>query len=97
MKTASQLLNPLNGFDLYATTRGTSGDNDGLLRINKDVIEEFENACVCTLLELKDINAMAYSDCKDYKDNDPMLQNVTDEEIFIVLQNDDYIITWEQE
>lgn len=97
MKNAKELLESLNGMKVFTTTRGTIGDASGMLQVNEAVIEEYEYADVCTLPELKEINEDAYSDCVDYIENDAELRKWEHSLFYVIYQDCDYLLVWEQE
>ena len=97
MKTAIELLEALEGVQVYCTTRGTVGDADGMLKVDKDTTFNYADASVCTLVELKRINAIAYEDCVDYINNDPILASWDKDDFLVIYQDCDYLLVWEQE
>lgn len=97
MKTATELLEALENFKVFSTTKGTTGDAAGLLKVEKDTIEFFEFADVCTLAELKEINERAYEDCADYWTNSHEFEGWNEEDFFVIYQDCEYILVWEQE
>ena len=96
MKKATELLENLRGVQVYWTTRGTVGDADGMLLVDENAIKYLKNASVCTLAELKRINAIAYEDCVNYIDGDPMLSNWDKDDFLVIYQDCNYLLVWEQ-
>lgn len=97
MKTSIELLEALENVNVFSTTRGTTGDAAGMLKVEKDTIEIFEQAEVCTLAELKEINERAYEDCVDYWTNDMEFKGWSESDFFVIYQDCEYILVWEQE
>lgn len=97
MKTTTELLEALEHFKIFSTTRGTTGDAAGLLKVEKDTIENFEYADVCTLAELKEINDRAYEDCVDYWTNEREFKGWKEEDFLVIYQDCEYLLVWEQE
>lgn len=97
MKTAIELLEALEGVQVYCTTRGTTGDAAGMLKVDKDTIASFKNANVCSLHELKNINEIAHEDCVDFIDGDPVLSSWDKNDLLVIYQDNDYLLVWEQE
>lgn len=97
MKKATELLENLRGVQVYCTTRGTVGDAAGMLLVDEYCIDLFKNADVCTLAELKRINAIAYEDCVDYIDGDPFLSNWDKDDFLVIYQDCNYLLVWEQD
>jgi len=97
MKTAIELLKGLENFKVFSTTRGTIGDAAGMLKIEKDIIDEYEYADVCTLAELKEINDDAYEDCVDYWTNESEFDGWNEDDFFVIYQGAEFILVWEQE
>ena len=97
MKTATELLTALEGHRIFTTTRGTTGDASGLLLVDGFVIDLYEYADVCPLRELKNINDIAYEDCIDYIDGDPVLSRWDKDDFLVIYYVMDYLLAWEQE
>jgi hypothetical protein len=97
MKKATELLRELIGIKVYCTTRGTTGDADGMLKVDKDTTFNYADASVCTLAQLKKINKIAYEDCVDYINNDPILASWDKDDFLVIHQDCDYLLVWEQE
>ena len=97
MKTATELLTALEGHRIFTTTRGTTGDASGLLLVDEFVIDLYEYADVCSLNEIWEINEIAYEDCIDYIDGDPVLSRWDKDEFLVIRCDTDYILAWEQE
>lgn len=91
-----KLLENLMGVQVYCTTRGTVGDADGMLLVDENAIKYLKNASVCTLAELKRINAIAYADCVDYINNDPILSSWDKDDFLVIYQDCNYLLVWEQ-
>lgn len=94
--TVKGLLEALEGFKVFSTTGGTGGAA-GLLKVEKDVIASFEFADVCTLAELKEINATAYEDCVDFWTNSREFVGWQEEDFFVICQGRECILVWEQD
>jgi len=91
MKTAKELLEEMIGQTTYMTTRGTTGDADGLLTIDQDIIDEFEYAEVINLSDLSDINVLASDDIVDYINK--YIQTVKD--FFVIYYDTQFILAWD--
>jgi len=94
MKT-TELLTALRGHKVFSTTRGTTGDAAGMLLVDENAIKNLKNASVCTLHELREINALAYADCVDYINNDPILSSWDKDDFLVIYQDCDYLLVWE--
>ena len=97
MKAVKKILTALEGQRIFSTTRGTTGDAQGMLLVDEYCIDLFKNADVCTLAELKRINAIAYADCVDYINNDPILSSWDKDDFLVIYQDCDYLLVWEQD
>lgn len=97
MKTATELLEALENIGVFSTTRGTMGDASGMLKVEKDTIDIFEYADVCPLSEVKEINERAYEDCVDYWTNEREFNGCAEEDFFVIYQDCEYLLVWEQE
>jgi hypothetical protein len=97
MKTVKKILTALEGYQIFSTTRGTTGDAAGMLLVDEDCIDLFKNADVCSLPELKNINAIAYEDCVDYIDGDPVLSSWDKDDFLVIYQDCIYLLVWEQD
>lgn len=97
MKTAIKLLEALENCKVFSTTRGTTGDAAGMLKVEKDTIEIFSNASVCELAGLKEINEKAYEDCVDYWTNEREFNGWSESDFFVIYQDCEYLLVWEQE
>lgn len=97
MKTTTELLEALENSKVFSTTRGTTGDAAGMLKVEKDTIEIFEYADVCTLAELKEINYRAYDDCVDYWTNEREFEGWKEDDFFVIYQDCEFVLVWEQE
>ena len=97
MKTTTELLEALEGCKVFSTTRGTMGDASGMLKVENDTIDLFEYADVCTLKELKEINDRAYDDCVDFYTHEREFNEWSEDEFFVIYQDCEYLLVWEQE
>ena len=97
MKTVKKILTALEGHQIFSTTRGTTGDAQGMLLVDEYCIDLFKNADVCSLPELKNINAIAYEDCVDYIDGDPDLSSWDKNDLLVIYQDCIYLLVWEQD
>jgi hypothetical protein len=93
----TRLLENLMGVQVYCTTRGTVGDAAGMLLVDENAIKYLKNASVCTLAELKRINAIAYEDCVDYIDGDPVFSSWDKDDFLVIYQDCNYLLVWEQD
>lgn len=83
---------------IYCTTRGTVGDGHGYTIVDNDLIDEFVNAKLCKLSELKNINYDAYDDCIDFWQNTPdRYTDFTEDDFFVIYKDNDYLLVWEQD
>ena len=96
MEKGKKILTALEGQRIFSTTRGTTGDAQGMLLVDENAIKYLKNASVCTLAELKRINAIAYEDCVNYIDGDPMLSNWDKDDFLVIYQDCNYLLVWEQ-
>lgn len=96
-KKMKKLLEALEGFEVFSTTMGTTGDAAGLLKVEKDTIEICASWEVCTLAELLHINARGYEECSDYWTNSREFVGWNEENFFVIHQDSECILGWEQE
>jgi hypothetical protein len=97
MEKGKKILTALEGHQIFSTTRGTTGDAQGMLLVDENAIKNLKNASVCTLHELREINALAYADCVDYINNDPILSSWDKDDFLVIYQDCDYLLVWEQD
>ena len=81
----------------YVTTRGTTGDADGIVAIDQDYIDaiELDFTKIIPLRDLEEIDGDAYLDMVDYIHNHA--PNTTVEEYFTIINGDEntYILAWD--
>ena len=97
MEKGKKILTALEGQRIFSTTRGTTGDAQGMLLVDENAIKNLKNASVCTLHELREINALAYADCVDYINNDPILSSWDKDDFLVIYQYCIYLLVWEQD
>jgi len=76
----------------YLTTRGTTGDADGITIVDDDIMEIFEDAEEYPLIDLKDVEIRAYEDMEDWiSHNAP---NTSIDDYFYSVVGCQYILLW---
>ena len=97
MKKATELLENLMGVQVYCTTRGTVGDADGIVTIDDDIIVSFKDATIVKLSQLKLAQPDAYQDCVEYWQNTPDFAGFTEEDFYVLVKDNQYLLVWEQD
>ncbi len=87
-----EILSGMEGQSTYCTTRGTMGDADGIAKVDTDLMEDFSDAKVYTLPEIKEVNEKAYEDIKDWTAQE--CPNVEESEFYVLQKDTQYLTAW---
>jgi len=87
---ANQLLSYMSGQTTYQTTRGTTGDADGLIVVNQDIINEFGSAKAIPVNQLR--NQLAKGDIMSYITSN--LPDVDISDLYVAEVDNTFLLLW---
>jgi len=87
---ANQLLSYMAGQTTYQTTRGTTGDADGFIVVNQDIINEFGSAKAIPVNQLR--NQQAKGDIMSYITSN--LPDVDISDLYVAEVDNTFLLLW---
>ena len=87
---AIDLLQYMSGQTTYQTTRGTSGDADGFIVVNQDIINEFGSAKAIPVNQLR--NQLAKGDVMSYITSN--LPDVDISDLYVAEVDNTFLLLW---
>ena len=87
---ANQLLSYMAGQTTYQTTRGTTGDADGLIVVDRDIIDEFGSAKAIPVNQLQ--NQRAKGDIMSYIASN--LPDVDISDLYVAEVDNTFLLLW---